>query len=641
MCGVAGMAGVDADEGIVRRMSASIRHRGPDEEGCWSAPGISLGHQRLSIIDLSTGRQPIANEDGSIRIVYNGEVYNYRALRQELQRKGHRFATASDTEVIVHLYEEEGPLGFARLDGIFAFAIWDARHRSLVLARDPFGIKPLHYHFDGATLRFGSEIKAIFSDPAVPRRFNAQSVHDFLNVRFVPGEATLFDGIHRLPPGHYLMWRDGKIALARYWQLSQNEEEGTSAEQWADGIRERLANAVERQLVSDVPLGLYLSGGLDSSALVAAAKPHLNGSLRTFTLGFNEPTDELDDARLVADHFHTEHHATTLDATPLAHLPAVVWHVEEPKVNVLQGYFLARFARQHVTVALGGLGGDELFGGYDIYRYLAPLAGLHGWMPRPVADGPMEWISRLAFAMQDRPATWRWHEHRLGVQWLAAIGRPARMYALLRNAWDFNPGLAARLYGPALRSTPFRLVEDFFAPYFGNNGVSVLSQTLRAELEQKMVNDFLVNEDRVSMAHGLEVRVPFLDRDLVSYAARIPTALKLAHGETKHLFKRAVAPWLPPAVLQKKKWGFTFSAYHQFNKDLRVVAERILTPRRVADAGWFNYEWIRAVVQHPAHPRMRWHYFMLWMMVGFEIWRQMFLAGPAVEGPKPLEEYYG
>jgi asparagine synthase (glutamine-hydrolysing) len=316
MCGVAGMAGVDADEGIVRRMSASIRHRGPDEEGCWSAPGISLGHQRLSIIDLSTGRQPIANEDGSIRIVYNGEVYNYRALRQELQRKGHRFATASDTEVIVHLYEEEGPLGFARLDGIFAFAIWDARHRSLVLARDPFGIKPLHYHFDGATLRFGSEIKAIFSDPAVPRRFNGQSVHDFLNVRFVPGEATLFDGIHRLPPGHYLMWRDGKIALARYWQLSQNEEEGTSAERWADGIRERLANAVERQLVSDVPLGLYLSGGLDSSALVAAAKPHLNGSLRTFTLGFNEPTDELDDARLVADHFHTEHHATTLDATP-------------------------------------------------------------------------------------------------------------------------------------------------------------------------------------------------------------------------------------------------------------------------------------------------------------------------------------
>jgi asparagine synthase (glutamine-hydrolysing) len=641
MCGVVGMVGVGADEGIVRRMSAMVRHRGPDEDGCWSAEGVSLGHQRLRVIDLATGRQPIANEDGSIRIIYNGEVYNFRALRRELESKGHRFATASDTEVIVHLYEEEGPMGFARLDGIFAFAIWDAPRRSLVLARDPFGVKPLHYHFDGATLRFGSEIKALLSDPAVPRRLNPQSAHDFLNIRFVPGEATLFADIHRLPPGHYLVWRDGTIALTRYWQLGQTEDDRPSADRWAEGIRERLAHAVERQLVSDVPLGLYLSGGLDSSALVAAAKPHLNGSLRTFTLGFNEPTDELDDARLVAEHFHTEHHATTLDANPLAHLPAVVWHAEEPKVNVLQGYLLARFARAHVTVALGGLGGDELFGGYDIYRYLAPLAGLHRWMPSPIANGPLEWISRLAFAAQDRPSTWRWHEHRLGVQWLASVGRRERMYALLRNAWDFNPGLADRLYGPAMRETPFRLVEDFFTPYFSNDGTSMLTQTLRAELEQKMVNDFLLNEDRVSMAHGLEVRVPFLDRELVSYAASIPAALKLAHGETKHLFKRAVAPWLPDAVLRKKKWGFTFSSYHQFTKDLRGVAERILTPGRVAEVGWFNYAWIRDVLRHPPHPRLRWHYFVLWMMVGFEIWRQMFLAGTHVEGPRPLEEYYG
>jgi asparagine synthase (glutamine-hydrolysing) len=262
-------------------------------------------------------------------------------------------------------------------------------------------------------------------------------------------------------------------------------------------------------------------------------------------------------------------------------------------------------------------------------------------VPRPLAAGPLEWVSRLASAAQDHPAAWRWHEHRLGVQWLAAVGRRARTYALLRNAWDFNPGLAARLYGPALRAHPFRLVEEFFAPYFGNNGTGMLTQTLRAELEQKMVNDFLLNEDRVSMAHGLEVRVPFLDRELVDYAGRIPAGLKVAHGETKHLFKRAVAPWLPAPVLRKTKWGFTFSSYHQFTKDLKVVAERILTRRRVDEVGWFNFDWINHVLQHPAHPRLRWHYFVLWMMVGFEIWRQTFLAGPQVEGPRPLEAYYG
>jgi asparagine synthase (glutamine-hydrolysing) len=234
-----------------------------------------------------------------------------------------------------------------------------------------------------------------------------------------------------------------------------------------------------------------------------------------------------------------------------------------------------------------------------------------------------------------------WQQHRLGVQWLASVGRRARMYTLLRNAWDHNPGMGSRLYGPALSTLRFRTVESYFAPYFWNNGTSMLTQTLRAEIENKMVNDFLLNEDRVSMAHGVEVRVPYLDRDLVEYACRIPASARLAGGEPKRLFKLAVSPWLPAPVLHKPKWGFTFSSYHQFTKDLKPVAERVLTPERVHDVGWFNPAWIKHVLEHPPHPRLRWHYFMLWMMVGFEVWRQMFLTGTSAEGPQPLEAYYG
>ena len=637
MCGLAGMIGPEADATVVQRMMAALRHRGPDESGVLSRPGVCLGHQRLSIIDLSTGRQPIANEDETVWIVFNGEIYNFRELRSELEAKGHRFTTRSDTEVIVHLYEESGATAFARLDGIFAFALWDDRRRCLFLARDHFGVKPMHYQWDGTTLRFASEIKALLADPAVPRELNVQGLHDFLNVRYLPGHETLFAGIERLPPAHYLRWHDGALSLQRYWQLSVDEEPTVTPAAWAEGIRERLVDAVRRQLVSDVPLGVYLSGGLDSSALVAAASGCASAPLQTFTLGFGEPTDELADARVVANRFHTVHHELTLGADPLAELPAVVWHVEEPKVNIVQGYLLARFAREQVKVALGGLGGDELFGGYDIYRYIAPLQGLHRWIPRRVADGPLAWFSRLAYDVQEH-AGLRWHEHRLGLQWLASVGNRARMYALLRNAWDYNPDLAGRLYGPALRDLRLRPVEDIFAPYFYNNGTSMVAQALRAEFETKMVDDFLLNEDRVSMAHGLEVRVPFLDRQLVEYAWRIPAALKLDRGETKALFKRAMTQWLPPETLAKKKWGFTFSSYHQFKKDLKEVAERVLTRERVQEVGWFNYGWIRRVLDHPPHPRLRWHYFMLWMMVGFEIWRQTFLT-PSL-GPRPLADYH-
>jgi asparagine synthase (glutamine-hydrolysing) len=626
---------------MVSMMAGSVNHRGPDGRGTWTSTNVCLGHRRLAVIDLETGAQPIHNEDKTIWIVFNGEIYNFRELRRELESKGHCFYTRSDTEVIVHLYEEWGPNGFAKLNGIFAFALWHERNQRLVLARDPLGVKPLHYYWDGATLRFSSEIKALLFDRTVPRELNPQAFHNFLNLRYVPDDQTLFNNIFRLAPAHYLIFGDGKISVQRYWTLDAKENDCCRPDEWSERVREGLFAAVERQMVSDVPVGIYLSGGLDSSSLVAATSDRFKGKIKTFTLGFNEPTDELEDARLVARQFQTDHREVTLEIEPLQSLPEVIWHVEEPKVNILQGYVLARFARQDVKVVLSGLGGDELFAGYDILRYIAPFQRLHQWVPSCIAGGPLEWLSRAAYSIQEIPNAHRWQQHRLGIQWLAATGRRARMYTLLRNVWDYNIDLKRKIYGPKMDGVDLRPVETYFEPYFPNNGEDMVAQTLRAEFETKMVNDFLLSEDRVSMAHGVEVRVPFLDHEFVKLAWQIPTKLKYFRHEQKFLLKEALRNQLPASILAKKKWGFTVSSYHQFCKDLKSVAESILTREQVNAVGWFNYQWIRQILDYPPHPRLRWHYFMLWMMVGFEIWRQMFLSPSGLTPARPLAEYYG
>ncbi|HXQ23440.1 MAG TPA: asparagine synthase (glutamine-hydrolyzing), partial [Candidatus Acidoferrales bacterium] len=381
MCGICGIAGPAAERDVVERMSAILAHRGPDGEGFYEDAGVVLGHRRLSIIDLVTGDQPMSNEDGTVWAVYNGEIYNFSDLRRELETQGHRFRSSSDTEVLVHLYEQHGEAFLPKLDGIFAFALWDSRRRRLLLARDYFGVKPLHYHFDGRTLRFGSEIKALLQDPAVPRTVDFQALHYFLNLRFIPGERTLFAGIRRLLPAHYLVFEDGAARTQRYFELQPEIGPRRSESYYIDGIRHHLREAVRKQLISDVPLGVFLSGGLDSSSIVAFMSQLVEEPIKTFCLGFNEPTDELADARVVARHFKTEHHEMSLDADPLRRYPEVIWHAEEPKENILQGYLLAQFARQHVTVVHGGLGGDELFAGYANNQLIYPTQALHRLVP--------------------------------------------------------------------------------------------------------------------------------------------------------------------------------------------------------------------------------------------------------------------
>ncbi len=637
MCGITGFSG-PANPELLQAMTDSLVHRGPDAAGYHVSDGANLGNRRLRIIDLAGGDQPIANEDESVWIVYNGELYNDPELRQMLEAKGHVYRTRADTETLLHLYEEYGPIFPQYLNGIFTFALWDSRQRRLVLGRDYFGIKPLHYTVVDGELVFGSEVKAILRYPGAPRALNPQALHLFLNLRYIPGTETLFAGIQRLPAGHVLVWQDGAAQVIHYWNPVYEVDHQHDEAYFVEGIRHHLREAVRRQLVSDVPLGVYLSGGMDSSSVVAYASQLLNEPVDTFSLGFNEPTDELDDAAMVADHFGTNHHALSVQPEPLQMFPEVIWHAEEPKENILQGYLLARHARRHVTVALSGLGGDELFAGYQIHRFTTIGQRLHRLVPGAAQRGLLAPLSRALFAAQNRSGMLGLDLYRRGLQLGLASGDQARFYLILRNAWDADRGQWANIYGPRLRDEVLTTTQAMFAPYFNGRG-TYLEQALNAEFHTKMVEDFLNNEDRVSMGNSLEVRVPFLDRDLVQFAFSIPGHLKYRRGEGKYIFKQAMRGILPEPTLGKAKWGFTFSSYHQFKKDLRATAARILTRERVAEQGLFNYDYLRRIIEHPPNPRMYWHYFFLWNVLGFTIWHQMFLEGDVTAPVFALEAY--
>ena len=634
-------------------MGAAQRHRGPDGEGYhleaasplrdYDAPppadvpaSCALAHQRLAILDPSpAGRQPMPGPEGHCVVLFNGEIYNFRELRDDLRARGAEFRTDTDTEVLLHLHRENPDhpeRWLPRLNGIFAFALWDRRRARLLLARDPRGVKPLHLCEHRGDLLFASEIKALLA-AGVPARLHRAALHAFLNVRFVPNQDTLFQGVTRLAPGHFQWAEAGRLhPPISYASLPDPGPSRPDPLDWASDIRGAFDTAVTRQLLSDAPLGMALSGGLDSSMIVATAAGRLADDpalrladrvCRTFTLGFHEPTDENDDARLVADRFHTLHTDRKLDLDPLARAREVIRAVEEPKVNILQGYELARMAREQVKVLFGGLGGDELFAGYDIHRFCNTLAPLHPLAPPWLRRALLSPASRLLWRLQAGAAPLKTEHYRIGGQILLSAGDKAQFYTRLRNAWDEDPRMYDRLYARPddFRDLP-RVKTRFQADF--ENDLPFLEQVLRCEFQNKMVNDFLVNEDRNTSAHGVEGRVPFLDHDLVDLAFRIPARDKMKGRETKRLWKAAAGRDLPHAILCKKKQGFTFSSAHQWTKDLRGEVERHLTPDWCADTGLFNHAFVRELLDTPPHANMRWHYFTAWMMLGVKDWMEVF-----------------
>ena len=633
MCGIAGTVGFGG-EALLREMIDTIAHRGPDGEGMHLDDGVFLGNRRLAIQDVPGGTQPMWNEDGSVVAVYNGEIYNYPELRELVLGRGHRLATRCDTELLPHLYEDEGMAFLSRLNGIFAFALYDRTKRTLFLVRDPLGVKPLVYTIRDERLAFGSEAKAVLASGLVRAELDEASLHLSMNVRYVPGDHTFFAGIRRVPPGHVLEFSVGRAdhrgtagrsRLFGYSEVDWTPDETLTRTDCLEGIRHHYQAAVKRQLLSDVPVGVSLSGGIDSSSIVAMLRRGNTGTIKTFSLGFEEPTDELDDARYVAKLFETDHHEIVLHEPALNYLGAAIRHTEEPKVNSLQLYMLHRFIGQHVTVALSGLGGDELFAGYDFYGYLTRSRRLRS----PAAAGAiravapaLDWIARRA-AATGRPqldlATRK-------LEWLASAGDGARHYLLLRNAWDFNSELLRRVYTPEFADRLRTSTRDSYDEYFP--GARPLpAEAMRAEFATKMVCDLLHNEDTMSMAHGVESRVPLLDLELVRFAARIPDRIRFATGP-KGLLKEALRGGvLPDRVLDKKKWGFTFDPVEQYKKDLGSLVRELLNPERLRRSGIFNPDFVASVVRAAPHQRLRWHYFLLWQMIGVELWQEAFTAG--------------
>jgi len=619
MCGIAGSVDLErpADGRSVAAMAAALRHRGPDADGFFETepeqrPSAALGFRRLSIIDLSTGDQPLSNEDGSIWIVFNGEIYNFRELRRELESCGHRFATQTDTEVIVHLYEDLGARCVDRLNGMFAFAIWDQRHRKLVLARDRFGKKPLYYFTTQDGLVFASELNALLEHADCPREIDDIALGQYVALEYVPAPRTIIAGVAKLPRAHVLEWHDGTIALTRYWELPIGAEEPrrTDAE-YVDEFRRLFTAAVERRLISDVPLGAFLSGGIDSSSIVAEMVDLMPPTaVKTFSIGFDEPSfDESEYAREVALHLGTDHRHHTFTVRDMIEIiPRVAVFLDEPlaDASILPTHLLSCFAREHVTVALGGDGGDELLAGYPTYA--ADVVARHV----PVPPAVRELLVRVADFL---PVSTDNFSFDFKVKrFVRGLGYPVE---LRHAAWlgSFTPSEQARLLR-APHGDPFAPVRETASRAPSN---SHLSHLIHFYVDGYLQNDILTKVDRASMACSLEVRAPFLDRDLVEFLARVPDHLKLHRSRSKVLLKRAAAGRLPPEVVSRKKKGFGIPIAKWLKDDLRELLTDELAPAKLARRGLFEPDAVQQLVSDHIAGR-RDNRKQLWTLLSFELW---------------------
>jgi asparagine synthase (glutamine-hydrolysing) len=641
MCGIAGLVDQAASAAIlpriVSRMTDTLFHRGPDDAGFYVADGVGLGMRRLSIIDVAGGRQPISNEDGSVQVVFNGEIYNYLALRRDLNRRGHVFRTDSDTEVIAHLYEETGVECFADLRGMFAIALWDRRAQRLVLARDRMGKKPLFYAQRGRTLLFGSEIKAILAADPTLAEPDVDSLAPYLQYGVVPEPSTMFRGIRKLAAAHRLVYEGGETTVAPYWRLEFGNDEASAPprEQVVEELDRLLEEAVRIRLMSEVPLGIFLSGGLDSSTIVAYAHKAGLRPIKTFTIGFDRRQwDESADADVVARHFRTDHHVLRLREEDLAdHLPDTVFtlvrHFDEPfgDSSALPTYYVSKLAREHVTVILSGDGGDELFAGYTAYKGLR-FAHHYQRVPR--------WLGRRHFPdIVQRGARWLPPGKRYGALRIARVLRdselPFESWYLLKGSLCRPDVFQQILTGDAaarLMRDGHPILADDVARAMQSD-MSEVNKTSYLGLRLGLVEDMLVKVDRMSMAHSLEVRSPLLDHRLVEYVTRLPASMKLRGWETKAILKDTVRRYLPPATMRKRKQGFSIPLREWLRNGLNEMIGDFLE----AEGGGLPSELFdRAAIRGLLAEHRRGeadHSSIIWLLLNYAAWRDLYLGTAA------------
>jgi asparagine synthase (glutamine-hydrolysing) len=623
MCGIAGMMGTEpgcvAEEATLRRMCDAIAHRGPDDQGYYINGPVGLGMRRLSIIDLSTGHQPIANEDGSIWIVFNGEIYNFCELRQQLRTRGHRFRTHTDTEVIVHLYEDLGHDCVLKLRGMFAFAIYDFRNHSLLLARDRLGKKPLHYAVSGDWLVFGSEIKSLLEAAPGLSEINREGVLSYFYFGYIPDPQSAFRSIHKLPPGHFLEYRNQRLDVKRYWDVpAYGTHESISEEECLEELERRLAEAVRIRLISDVPLGALLSGGVDSSVIVALMAQASSRPVKTFTIGFEHGDfNEAQHARAVTKIFQTEHQELVLKPDVVGTLEKLTPALEEPFADssILPTYYVSRLARRYVTVALSGDGGDELFAGYDRYTRLLrrnQLNQLPQWAGR-FYRGKL--YPRLPTGLYGRRflfnLTLPWRDRYLdSVNHFPVWGRERALFSPDFLAWaDSVP-------------SPLELFRRYFDEAPAND---LVSRLLYLDTKTYLPFDILTKVDRMSMATSLEVRVPMLDHVFLEWVTGLPTFLKLRNLSGKYILKKlAERLGVPTPVLDRPKQGFALPLVHWMREELKGDLVEILLERRTLERGYYRKSSLEKLVkEHSTGRRDRSH--EIWLLLMLELWHRNFL----------------
>lgn len=629
MCGIAGFVGQEilspAQEqefaSLLDRMCRIIKHRGPDDQGMMIKGAVALGMRRLSIIDLKGGHQPISNETADVTVVFNGEIYNFRELQRELEARGHKFQTHSDTETIVHAYEEYGAACVTQLRGMFALALWDARERSLFLARDRVGKKPLYYTLTKqGTLVFGSELKSLLQHPEVSREVNPAALDAYLTFGYVPDPLSIYQGIYKLAPGHHLTFKDGALKIEQYWDFSysamDSDGKGATAEDYLEELRALLDEAVRIRLVSDVPLGAFLSGGVDSSAVVGLMSRNMSQPVKTFSIGFHEDSfNELKYARIAARHFGTDHQEFIVTPDICEIVDELAWHFDEPFADssAIPTYMVSKLARQYVTVALSGDGGDELFGGYTRY----------------VTDHKRSRFARLPRALRQqlmRPLSERLPHGAWGRNYLYNVAlEPLARYldsvsvftglnkrSLYTKDFQAQLGLsdAAALYG----------FDDYAARVESRDALDAL---LYIDSKTYLPGDILTKVDRMSMAVSLEARAPLLDHKLIEFVTRIPAHLKMKGDETKHIFKRAISDLVPPEILERPKQGFGVPIQQWINDQLRGRIRETLTGARAQSRGHIEPRYVELLLDEHERQR-RDHSTQLWALFMLELWQQTF-----------------
>lgn len=631
MCGITGKLSFfpgKVHEEDIHRMNEVIQHRGPDDEGIYVNPRheIGLGQRRLAIIDLSpAGHQPMCNEDETVWITFNGEIYNFQALKPDLEKRGHVFRSNSDTETILHLWEEYGERCVEYLRGMFAIALWDERKRKLFLARDRVGKKPLKYYIGKDGIVFASELKAFLNEPGVPKEIDFEAIHHYLTFQYVPHPLTGFQNIKKLPPAHYLTVDiSGEKPIVsrpiRYWKLDYSTKLDLSEAEWEERILQKLDECVEMRMISDVPLGAFLSGGVDSSAVVAMMAKHSRQPVKTFSIGFQEAShNELEHARRIAQRFGTDHQEFIVKPNALEVLPNLVWHCEEPYADssAVPTYYVSQLTRNHVTVALNGDGGDENFAGYPWYpvhqftsQYYSHIPNFFQWL---VLQG-----AKTLQAFIKNNSTYR------GVRFAKGIGESANQ-RYLRYISYFHPEEKDAMYTDAFRNITKNFhSEDFLLRLFKASGsLNPVDQALYTDIHSYLPDDLLVKVDIAAMAVSLEARSPLLDHTFMEMAAQIPASLKIKHGEKKYIFKKALEKILPHENLYRAKMGFGVPIEHWFRGEIKDYVREILLGKDSLVQKIFQKKSLEALIHEHQNTKIN-HAHRLWALLTLELWNRRF-----------------